>query len=86
MRRQRGPPATRPLDAGVLAGRIEALARQGQRVLAVAVKTMPAGQRDLRFADVEAGLPCSALLGLIDPPREEAIAAVRATAARPASG
>ena len=38
---------------------------------------MPAGRRELTFADVEGGLVLLGLLGLIDPPREEAMAAVR---------
>ena len=55
-----------------------ALAAQGQRVLAVATRPMPIrAARRSTFADVEGGLSCSGLLGLIDPPREEAVAAVR---------
>ncbi len=55
----------------------DAIASQGQRVLAVAVKEMPKGKRDLAFADVTGGATLLGLLGLIDPPREEALAAVR---------
>jgi magnesium-transporting ATPase (P-type) len=46
-------------------------------VLALATGPMPAGRRELTFADVEGGLVLLGLLGLIDPPREEAMAAVR---------
>ncbi|MGD9922829.1 MAG: HAD-IC family P-type ATPase [Pseudorhodoplanes sp.] len=56
---------------------IEALASRGQRVLALAMKTMPQGSRDLTFKDAEAGLVLLGLVGLIDPPREEAIVAIR---------
>jgi magnesium-transporting ATPase (P-type) len=55
----------------------EAIASQGQRVLAVAVKQMREGQRDLAFSDVAGGATMLALLGLIDPPREEVRAAVQ---------
>ena len=44
--------------------------------LAVATKAVAAEHRELRFADVEGGLTLLGLFGLIDPPREEAIAAI----------
>ncbi|MBW7902746.1 MAG: cation-transporting P-type ATPase [Rhodocyclaceae bacterium] len=51
-------------------------AAQGLRLLAVACRrAAPAGDR-LAFADVEACFTMLALVGIIDPPREEAIAAV----------
>jgi len=58
---------------------IEALAAAGQRVLAVACRPVPKIQRELTFADVEAGLTFLGLLGISDPPRTEAIQAVRQT-------
>ncbi len=55
--------------------KIEEIAGQGHRTLALA--TLPMGEkRELSFADVENGLTFLGLLGLIDPPREEAIEAV----------
>jgi magnesium-transporting ATPase (P-type) len=54
----------------------EALAGQGQRVLAFATKPMPSDQQTLTFSDAEHGATLLGLIGLIDPPREEAIAAV----------
>lgn len=65
-----------PLDAERLAAAIQALGSEGQRVLALAAKSMPHGTRDLTFQDVESGLRLLGLVGLIDPPRQEAIAAV----------
>ena len=56
--------------------RIEELANRGQRVLAIAMKRVPAETMELAFADVEGQLTLLACFGLIDPPREEAIDAV----------
>src|SRR3569623_1462051 len=42
-----------------------------------ALKTAGADHRDLTFRDVEGGATMLGLVGMIDPPREEAIAAVR---------
>jgi magnesium-transporting ATPase (P-type) len=46
-------------------------------MLAVAVKDMKRSHRDLSFSDVEHGATLIGLLGLIDPPREEALAAIQ---------
>ena len=75
--RQLGPGGEEPLDAQAWLARVDALAAQGQRVLAVATKAVPADARALTFADVERGAVLLGLVGLIDPPREEAVAAVR---------
>ena len=52
------------------------LAARGLRVLAVAAKPVPGEQREVRFSDLENGARLLGLLGIIDPPREEAVAAV----------
>jgi calcium-translocating P-type ATPase len=54
--------------------RAEALARQGLRILALAERTEPSDRIDARA--IEGGLTFLGLVGLIDPPRAEAIAAV----------
>ena len=56
--------------------RMEALGRQGYRVLAVAMKPLSRHQAELNFSDVDDGLMFLGLCGLIDPPRPEAIEAV----------
>jgi magnesium-transporting ATPase (P-type) len=75
--RQRGPSGDEPIDENFWRLRTEAIAAKGQRMLAVALKQMPTGQRDLSFANVESGATMLGLLGLIDPPREETLDAVR---------
>ncbi|KPV41873.1 carbonate dehydratase [Thiohalorhabdus denitrificans] len=68
----------RPIDTGRWERRMEAEASRGQRLLAVAVKDVEADKRALEFGDVEeGGLTLVAVCGIIDPPREEAIQAVR---------
>ncbi len=57
--------------------RIDHLAGHGQRVLAVAFRSTDSNQRSLRFDDVETGLTLIGLFGIIDPPRPEAIEAIR---------
>jgi magnesium-transporting ATPase (P-type) len=65
-----------PLDAEYWQRAASEIAAQGQRVLAIATRRGPEGARKLTFDDVEGGLTLLGLVGLIDPPREEAIAAV----------
>ncbi|HLP97601.1 MAG TPA: cation-transporting P-type ATPase [Sideroxyarcus sp.] len=48
----------------------------GQRVLALAMKTVDNDRRELGFADMEGGYTLLGMVGISDPPREEAIAAV----------
>jgi cation-transporting ATPase F len=55
---------------------VEALARQGLRVLAFAQKTVPSSQTRVDHPDLQEGLIFLGLQGMIDPPRPEAIAAV----------
>ncbi|MBB1093419.1 cation-transporting P-type ATPase [Rhodopseudomonas palustris] len=66
----------RPLDRDWFDRQSDALAASGQRVLAIARRRLPGGVRDLAPADVAQGLTLLGLVGLIDPPRPEAIAAV----------
>ncbi len=74
---QRTLDGDQPLDRDYWLARIEAMAEQGQRVLAMATKPIRSDQMELSFSDVENGLIMLGMFGLIDPPREEAIEAVQ---------
>ena len=74
---QRTVDGDQPLDRDYWLNRIEEMAQQGQRVLAIAVKSVNHEQMELTFSDVENDLIILGMFGLIDPPREEAIEAVR---------
>jgi magnesium-transporting ATPase (P-type) len=65
-----------PLDSAYWHGQAEAIARQGQRVLALATK--PGNRHDtaVEQADLQGSLVLLGLVGMIDPPRVEAVEAV----------
>jgi magnesium-transporting ATPase (P-type) len=66
-----------PLDTAYWHAQMDKLAGRGQRVLALAHKpACPDGRCELRFDDIAGGLTLLGLVGLIDPPRDEAIRAV----------
>jgi len=66
-----------PLDVEHWHSLTETLAARGQRVLAVASKPGQSHEVELDFEDVEKGLVLLGLFGFIDPPRDEAITAVK---------
>ncbi len=66
-----------PVDRNYWLRRVEEMAQQGQRVLAIAFKPVSHEKIELEFSDVENNLTLLGLFGLIDPPREEAIEAVQ---------
>ncbi len=74
--RQLGADGDAPINVAYWHERIERMAGDGQRVLALAFKPTDANHRTLEFDDVDGGLTLLGLLGLIDPPREEAVTAV----------
>jgi magnesium-transporting ATPase (P-type) len=74
--RQRAGGIDQPLDPHAWHERVEQLAAQGQRVLAIALKPGEPGQETLQFADVKGGLTFLGLVGIIDPPRSEVLAAL----------
>ncbi|MDK3018385.1 cation-transporting P-type ATPase [Pseudodonghicola flavimaris] len=65
-----------PLNTSFWFRQVEELANEGQRVIAVAMAPAAAGEDMLDMANLKGRLTLIGLIGLIDPPREEAIAAV----------
>nr|WP_255210229.1 HAD-IC family P-type ATPase [Sphingobium cloacae] len=56
--------------------RIVQAAGHGERLLGFAMKRLPAGKTRIAFDDLEGGVEFLGLMGFIDPPREEAKAAI----------
>jgi len=67
---------SRPLDVADWQRRVEAIAAEGQRVLAVAMRPVAQEHVLLNNSDLDGQLELLGLVGLIDPPRPEAVAAV----------
>ncbi len=67
---------TEPLDTAYWSRRIDSIAAQGQRVLAFAVKSVKPQHSILEFEDVTSSLTLLGMVGMIDPPRAEAVTAV----------
>jgi magnesium-transporting ATPase (P-type) len=73
---QRDTVGDEPIDPAYWRQRAAEIAARGERVLAVATRPAPHGLADFDFAHVETGLTLLGLVGFIDPPRPEAVAAV----------
>ena len=73
---QRGPDGPEAIDAEYWAGRIALAASEGERVLGFAARQDSGVERRLAFGDLDGGLVFLGMVGLIDPPREEAAQAV----------
>jgi len=71
---QKGPEGPEPLDTAFWNDEAERIAAQGQRLLGLALCKAPEGA--LNAASLDGKLSLAALVGLIDPPRQEAIDAV----------
>jgi len=65
-----------PLDADYWSREVEAIAARGQRVLALAGRPVPQDHLAVNATDIDGKLIMLGLVGLIDPPRGEAIEAV----------
>ena len=66
-----------PLDLPYWHDQMSRTGALGQRVLALAVKPVEHARHELNFSDMKAGFTLLGMVGITDPPREEAIAAVR---------
>lgn len=66
------------VDTDEISRQVNLFGEKGMRVLAVAQKKWEKGDADLTKKDVEGGFEFSGLMGMIDPPREEAINAIKA--------
>ncbi len=58
--------------------KVKEVASRGQRTLGIAYRKVSPGRKGLTFDDLESGVVFLGLVGMIDPPREEAIQAVDA--------
>ncbi len=65
------------LDREAVQQQVTRMAARGLRVLAFARMELPPGTREIHHEDVAAGLTFLGLQGMIDPPRPEAVAAVK---------
>lgn len=65
------------LERDTWTARIAEAAAQGERVLGLATKRVSSGTNKLTFADLDDELVFVGLIGFIDPPREEAMAAIK---------
>ncbi len=68
---------TSSLDREAWTSAVSELASEGLRVLALARRPVEASQNTLAVEDVEDGLELLGLVGLLDPPRQEAIQAIQ---------
>ena len=74
--RQAGEGDPVPLDVEYWLERITRAAAEGERVLGFATKPAPGSADRLSLADIESGSIFLGIVGFIDPPREEAVAAI----------
>ncbi len=75
--KQRSSGVDEPINTKYWNNRIEEMASKGQRVLAIAFMPADVNHRTLQFSDVNGGLSLLGFIGIIDPPRTEAIEAIQ---------
>lgn len=76
-KQQRGLKEDLPLDLPQWHSKMAVTGALGQRVLAVAIKNIEGEKHNLDFDDMHDGFTLLGMVGIIDPPRDEAITAVR---------
>ena len=67
-----------PLDPACWESAMSITAGKGQRLLGAAIKVMPPQTRTITHEDLQGGLVFLGLAGIVDPPRNEVLEAVRA--------
>lgn len=73
---QRSDGGVEPLDTLYWTAKIDEIAAEGQRVIGLAYGAAPEGCTELRPHDFDGRMTFVGLVGLIDPPRSEAVAAM----------
>ena len=73
---EQGFAGTQPLDGAYWEKAMSDLAAKGQRLLGAAFKVVDSDRESIDHADVENGLVFLGLAGIMDPPRDEVVAAV----------
>jgi len=71
------PEGEQALDADYWLRQTDLIASRGQRTLALAMRSAEPDQRVLNFSHVDDNLVLLGLLGIMDPPREEAVEAIQ---------
>ena len=66
-----------PFDPSEILEQVERMAKQGLRILAFAKKILPENTQQVQHADIQSGLVFLGLQGMMDPPRAEAIIAIK---------
>jgi calcium-translocating P-type ATPase len=65
-----------PADEGHWQGEVDRLASRGMRTLAIARKRLPVDHREIHHDDLSSDMELLGLVGIMDPPRDEAVDAV----------
>jgi len=75
--RERGAEGAQPVDSAYWHGQLEMMAGKGQRMLALAMRRMDTERATLHGDDVQQEMILIGMVGIVDPPREEAVESVR---------
>lgn len=67
----------RPEDCRAVYAKVEAMAKQGMRVLALSKKVLPLDRHSLEEEDIRSDFTLLGLLGIADPPRQEVLEAIK---------
>lgn len=68
---------TKPIEVDYWENQIQTLANKGMRLLGAAYKKAEKGQKEVTHEDIDNGIVFLGIVGIIDPPREEAISSIQ---------